>query len=293
MSFPYTGRREDRRLLTGAGRYTSDVSLPDQLHAAFIRADRAHATIRAIDTAAARAAPGVHLVLLGADTLAAGYHRTQTLLPYKGRHDEALRTPPRPALAESRVRFVGEALALVVAETAAQAQDAAELVLIEYQDLPALTDPSDALAPTAAQIHEIAPGNLAFDYEYGDEAATSAAFAAAAHTIRIALTSDRVVGNPMEPKSALAAWSGDTLDLWTGTQGMNALRDSLAGLTGIPPENIRVHAADVGGGFGIRGPAYPEHAALALAAQRCARPVKWVATRSETFLSDFTAAASR
>ena len=287
MSFPYTGRREDRRLLTGAGQYTADVSLPHQLHAAFIRSDRAHAAIRAIDTQAASQAPGVHLILLGADTKAAGYHRTQTLLPYKGRNDEPLRSPPRPALAEGRVRFVGEPLALIVAVTQAQAQDAAELVLIDYEDLSPLTDPAAALTPGAPQIHEAAPGNLAFDYEYGDEAATSAAFATAPHTIRVALTSDRVVGNPMEPKSALAAWTGDKLDLWTGTQGMNAVRDSLAGLTGISPDNIRVHAADVGGGFGIRGPAYPEHAALALAAQRCDRPVKWVATRSETFLSDY------
>ena len=229
----------------------------------------------------------MHKVLLGHETEAAGWHRSQTLLPYKGRDDAPLLVPPRPALATDAVRFVGEPVALVVADTAHQAQDALELIAIEYEDLPALPTPAAALAEGAAQIHLTVPGNLCFDYEYGDLAATDAAFAAAAHVITLDLTSERVVGNPMEPKSALASWDGDVLDLWTGTQGMTALRDSLAGLTGLPPERIRVRAHDVGGGFGIRGPAYPEHMALAFAARVVGRPVKWVATRSETFLSDY------
>jgi carbon-monoxide dehydrogenase large subunit len=287
MSYPYRGRREDQRLLTGAGRYTSDVGLPGQMFAAFLRADRAHARIVAIDAAEAMAAPGVRLVLLGTDTEAAGYHRTQSLLPFTGRNGEALKVPPRPALALDAVRFVGESVALVVAETAHQAQDAAELIRVDYEDLDPLPDPVLALAPGAPSIHAAIPGNLCFDYEYGDQAATEAAFAGAAHVIRLDLRSDRVVGNPMEPKSALAHWDGDTLDLWTATQGMNALRDSLAGLTGIDAGKIRVRAQDVGGGFGIRGAAYPEHAALALAALRVGAPVKWVATRSETFFSDY------
>ena len=144
-----------------------------------------------------------------------------------------------------------------------------------------------ALADGAPQLHADVPGNLCFDYEYGDAAATAAAFAGAAHVVQLDLTSDRVVGNPMEPKAALARWDGDVLDLWCGTQGMVALRDSLCGLTGLPPERVRVRAQDVGGGFGIRGPAYPEHAALALAAKATGRPVKWTASRSETFLSDY------
>ena len=287
MTVPFTGRREDRRLLTGAGRYTADWNLPGQLHAAFLRSDHAHAAILSLDASAALAAPGVAAVLTGADTLAAGYHRTQALLPFKGRNDEALKVPPRPALAVDRVRFVGEPVALVVAATPEQAQDAAELIAVEYDPLPAVATPEAALADGAPQLHDAVPGNLCFDYEYGDAGAAEAAFAAAAHVVRLDLESARVVGNPMEPKSALASWDGEMLDLWTGTQGMVALRDSLASLTGLPPERIRVRAQDVGGGFGIRGPAYPEHAALALAAQRVGKPVKWVASRSETFVSDY------
>ncbi len=287
MTFPYLGRREDARLLTGSGRYTSDWNLPGQLHAVFLRSDRAHADITSCDTAAALAAPGVRAVLTGADAERAGFNRNNPLMPVKGREGAALINPPRPALALARVRFVGEPVALVVAETLQEAQDAAEMVAIGYSDRPPVASAEAAAAPGAALLHDAAPGNLCFDYEYGDPAATDAAFAAAAHIVRLALRSDRVVGNPMEPKAALVAWRGGVLDIWTSTQGMVAFRDSLAGLTGLDPALIRVRAQDVGGGFGIRGPAYPEHAALALAAQRLGRPVKWVASRSETFLSDY------
>ncbi len=282
----YNGRREDARLLTGAGRYTADWNQPGQLHAVFLRADHAHAAIRSIDVSAALAMPGVAAVLTGADMVAAGYDRPQALMPFPGR-GEALRQPPRPALALDRVRFVGEPVALVVAATAAAAQDAAERVAVDYDALPAVADAAAALAPGAPLLHPEAPGNLCFDFDYGDEAATDAGFTAAAHVVRLELDSARVVGNPMEPKAALARWDGDILDLWTSTQGMVALRDSLAAQTGLPAERIRVRAQDVGGAFGIRGPAYPEHAALALAARRTGRPVKWVATRTETFLSDY------
>ena len=286
MSVEFTGRREDGRLLTGQGRYTADWNRPGQAHAAFLRADRAHATINAIDISAALAAPGVLAVLIGEDAVAAGYDRGAALMPLKGR-GEALRIPPRPALAVGRVRFVGEPVALVVAETAHAAQDAAELIAIDYDALPAVADPAAALAPGAAQLFDSVPGNLCFDFDYGDEAATDAAFAGAAHLVKLTLTSGRLVGNPMEPKAALASWDGEMLDLWTSTQGMTAMRDSLAAQCGLPAERIRIRAFDVGGGFGVRGPAYPEHLALALAAKKVARPVKWVASRSETFLSDY------
>lgn len=287
MTFPYLGRREDARLLTGAGRYTADWNLPDQLHAAFLRADRAHADIRTLDLAAARAAPGVVAVLSGEDAEAAGFNRNNPLMPVRGRGGAALINPKRPALALGRVRFVGEPVALVVAATQAQAQDAAELIMVDYDDRMVSASAEAAVADGAGLIHDEAPGNLCFDYEYGDADATEAAFASAAHVVRLDLRSDRVVGNPMEPKAALANWRDGKLDLWTSTQGMVALRDSMAGLTGLSPDLIRVRAHDVGGGFGIRGPAYPEHAALALAARQTGRPVKWVASRSETFLSDY------
>jgi len=283
----YNGRREDYRLVTGAGRYTADWDRPDQLHAVFLRSDRAHAAMLALDPAAARAAPGVAAVLTGADMAAAGYRRGVAHMPFKGRGGEPLRTAPGPALAEARVRYVGEPVAIVVAETAQQAQDAAELIALEYDTLPALVDATAALAPGAPLLHESIPGNLALDFHYGDPAAADAAFARAAQVVRLELRSDRVVGNPMEPKAALAAWDGATLAFWSPSQGMPGLRAELAGLVGLDPAQVRVHAQDVGGAFGIRGGAYPEYAALALASRQLGRPVRWVASRSETFLSDY------
>ncbi len=286
MDFAYKGRREDQRLTTGDGRYTADWNRPGQLYAVFVRSDRAHASITGIEAGAALAAPGVLAVLTAPDMLQAGYTRGKAMVPYKGR-GEPLLSPVSPALAHGRVRYVGEPVALVVAETAHQAQDAAELLAIDYEQLPAVADPHAALAPGAPQLHDSIPGNLCFDFDFGDQAAVEAAFARAAHVVRLDMESPRVVGNPMEPKAALASWDGDVLELWTASQGMTSLRDALAGLTGLPPAKIRLYAQDVGGAFGIRGGAYPEHAALALAAKRVGRPVKWVASRSETFLSDY------
>ena len=286
MTTTYIGRREDQRLLTGAGKYSADWDQPGVAHAVFLRSDRAHALIAAIDTEAARAAPGVLAVLTGDDMAAAGYQRGTAHVPYKGR-GEAVKSPNSPALARGRVRYVGEPVAVVVAETAHAAQDAAELVAIDYDTLPAVANGRAALEAGAPQLHESIPGNLCFDFDYGDAAATDAAFAGAAHVVRLAQESGRVVGNPMEPKAALAAWDGAVLQLWSPSQGMTGLRDGLAALTGVPAADIRVHAQDVGGAFGIRGAAYPEYAAIALAAKRIGRPVKWVASRSETFLSDY------
>lgn len=286
MSRNFAGRREDVRLLTGAGRYTADWDRPGQLHAVFLRADRAHARIRSLSVDEARAAPGVAAVLTGAEMQDAGYTRGRAQMPFRGRSGPLL-APGGPALAMDRVRHVGEPVALVVGHSAAAAQDAAELILVEYDELAAVPDAAAALAPGAPDLHDSIPGNLCFEYEFGDAAATDAAFAAAAHVARVTLESQRVVGNPMEPKAALAAWDGEVLELWSASQGMTALRDGLAAMTGTPAERVRVHARDVGGAFGIRGAVYPEYAALALAARLTGRPVKWVGTRSETFLSDY------
>ena len=290
---PYTGRREDPRLLTGTGRYTADWDRPGQLHARFLRADRAHALIRGLDAAAARAAPGVVLVLTGEDMQAAGYNRGIAPMPYAGRGGSRIISPVSPALALGRVRFVGEPVALVVAGTAHEADDAAELIAIDYDDLDVVSDMDAALRPGAAQLHDSIPGNLCFETEFGDATATDAAFFAAAHTVSLSMESPRVVGNPMEPKAALAVWDGDVLELYSSSQGMTGMRDGMAALTGVGADRIRVHARDVGGAFGIRGAAYPEYAALALAARQVGRPVKWVATRSETFLSDYHGRAVR
>ena len=286
MDQPFKGRREDARLVTGAGRYTADWDRPNQAHAAFLRADRAHARIAALDVAAAASAPGVLAVLTADDMVAAGYNRGQAHVFYKGR-GEALKSPLYPTLAQHCVRYVGEPIVLIVAETAHAAQDAAELVVVDYESLPAIADVRAAIAPGAALLHDSVPGNICFDFDYGDAAAVDAAFAQAAHVVRLEQQSGRVVANPMEPKAALVGWDGDTLELWSPSQGMTGMRDGLAALTGLPPDQVRVHAWDVGGGFGVRGAAYPEYAAMALAARRVGRPVKWVASRSETFLSDY------
>ena len=292
MGHSYKGRREDERLLTGVGQYAADWNRPGQLYARFLRSDHAHARIAALDIAQAVAAPGVRAVLTGADMAAAGYKRGAAQLPFSGRNGP-LRAPASPALAIDRVRFVGEPVALVIADTAAQAEDAAEAILVDYEMLESVSDGATALDAGAPTLHDGIPGNLCFDYEYGDAEAVEQAFAGAAHRIVLEMESPRVVGNPMEPKAALAAWDGDMLELWSASQGMTGMRDGLAGLTGVPPEHIRVHARDVGGAFGIRGAAYQEYAALALAARQTGRPVKWVASRSETFVSDYHGRAVR
>jgi aerobic carbon-monoxide dehydrogenase large subunit len=289
MEPTYTGRREDRRLVTGAGKFTADWDRPDQLHAAFLRADRAHARIVSIDVAAAQATPGVRAVLIGADMQAAGYTRGLPLMPL-GR-GEPLKTINPPALAVECVRYVGEPIAIVVADSLHAALDACELIRLDYASLPPVVGGAAALAPGAALLHTEIPGNLCYQTEVGDNAATQAAFAAATHVVRLEQESGRVVGNPMEPKAAMAAWDGDILELWSPSQGMTSMRDSLAGIVGLPADRLRVHAQDVGGAFGIRGGAYPEYAALALAAKQTGRPVKWIASRSETTLSDYHARA--
>lgn len=288
MDESFKGRREDQRLLTGRGRYTADVSLPGQVHGAFLRADRAHAEIAGIDAAAALARPGVLAVFTGADTLAAGFRAPQPMVRVAGRNGTVLQTPHRHMLAVGRVRFVGEPIALVVAQSAAAAQDAAEEILVDFRDLPAVVAVEDALQDGAAQLHDDIPGNLALEYEYGDAAKTTAAFARAAQVATVTVTAQRIVGNPMEPKSALVAFDPATgiYDLYLPHQGTGGLRAEIETITGVPQSQLRVHALDVGGAFGVRNEAYPEFMALLLAARRLGRPVKWVGTRSETIVSD-------
>jgi len=282
------GRREDFRLVTGGGQYTADWNLAGQAHGFFLRSDRAHAEIAAIDTSAARAVPGVLAVLTGADVVAAGFKTPPAILFMKGKGGSAFKQPHRHALAHERVRFVGEPVALVVAESEAAAQDGAERIAIEYRDLAPAVTAEDALAAGAAELHADVPGNLAMEYEYGALAPVEGAFAKAAHVARVTLDAQRIAGNPMEPKACLAAYDAATgiYNLYLPTQGIAALRDGLAHVTGVAPENIRIHAKDVGGAFGVRNEVYPEFAALFLAARLVGRPVKWVGTRAETILSD-------
>jgi carbon-monoxide dehydrogenase large subunit len=289
VSAAFKGRREDARLVTGQGCYSADWNLPGQLHASFLRSDRAHAEIAGLDVTRALAAPGVVAVLTGKDTTRAGFKTAPAMVKWPGRGGMAIKVPHRDVLATSRVRFVGQEIALVVARSAAAAQDAVEAIVVEYRDLPAVVEPEAALADGAPQLHADVPGNVAFDYEYGDETKANDAFARAAHVTRLTLDCTRLVGNPMEPKACVAAYDAatDTYDLYSPTQGLSMTRAGLAGITGIAPERFRVHARDVGGGFGIRSDAYVEYLACLLAARELGKPVKWVGSRAETFMSDY------
>ena len=280
----FKGRREDDRLLTGSGRYTADWNLPEQLYGYFLRSDRAHAEILSLKTP--EHFPGVKAILTGEDT--ADLKTPPPMVRYPGKGGSTIKVPHREVIARKRVRYVGQEVALVVATSAAAAQDAAEAIEIEYRELPAVVDARAALQPGAPQLHDEIPGNLSFDYVYGDEQATEAAFARAAHVTRLALDSTRVSGTPMEPKACLVAYDAATesFDVYTSTQGLALMLPNFVAITGVPAEKIRIHAHDVGGGFGIRSQAYPEYCALMLAARKVGKPVKWVGSRFETIVSD-------
>ena len=282
-------RREDRRLVIGQGRYTSDWNLPNQLHAVFLRADRAHAEIVRLDTSQALAHPGIKAVLTGDDIRAAGFKSLPNPVNFPGRDGQKLRKPFYPVLAQGRVRYVGEAVAMVVAESAAAAEDARDLIAVEYNDLPAAVGFDAAVAEGAPQIHADAISNLAFDYESGDEQAVAAAFARARYTSKLTVESQRLVGNPLEPRACLVAYdaASERYTLHLPVQGAAGMRGQIAFITGLANDKIVIDTEDVGGSFGIRGAAYPECVAAMLAARRLARPVKWVGSRSECFTSDF------
>ena len=285
---PHVNRVEDRRLITGHGKYTADWNRAGQLYAHFVRADRAHAEIIAIDTTAALASPGVKLILTGEDAVRAGYLKAPHALTFPGRNGINARAPARPVLATNKVRFVGEAIAIVVAESAAAAEDAAELVQIEFRDLAAVPLAEDALAAGAVALHDDVPGNLAFEVEAGDEKAVDAAFAAAAHITRVKVESTRVAPSPMELRACLVAYdaAADSYHFNVCNQGTTTLRKQMSGYTNVPEEKLVFESLDVGGGFGQRTVAYPEYCALMMAAKATGCPVKWVSTRVEGFLTD-------
>src|ERR1043166_2360058 len=276
----FTGRREDDRLLTGQGRYTADWSLPGQLHGVFLRSDRAHALIKTINIAAARSSRGVEAVFTGEDVK--HYKTPPPMVKYP------IKVPRRDILALERVRHVGQEIALVVARSPAEAQDAAEKIEIEFEDLPAVVDAAKALAAGAQLLHEDVAENLAATFEYGDEKRAAEALAGAAHLTRVALESTRVSGTPMEPKACVAAYdaASDSYDVFASSQGLSMMMPNFVAITGVPADRIRLHARDVGGGFGIRSQAYPEYIALMHAAKALGRPVKWVGSRFETIVSD-------
>jgi carbon-monoxide dehydrogenase large subunit len=276
----FEGRREDDRFLTGRGRFTADTNLPGQLHGCFLRSDRAHARILSLKKEEALDAPGVVAVFTGEDVKHFKTPPPQVKYPIK--------VPHRDILARERVRYVGQEIALVVATSPAAAQDAAEKIELELEDLPAVVEAAAALAQGAPQIHESVPGNLAATYEYGDERAAAEAIARAPHVVRLRLDSTRVCGTPMEPKAAVAAYDAatDSYDVYASSQGLPMILPNLVAITGVPAERIRLRSGDVGGGFGIRSQAYPEYSALMHAAKTLGRPVKWVGSRFETIVSD-------
>ena len=285
---PVRGRLEDERLLTGQGRFASDWNLPNQLYAVFVRSDRPHAEIVSVAREDALAKPGVIAVLTGDDVASAGYASLPTALAFPDRFGQPLKKPHRPALAQGRVRYVGECVACVVAESAPLAQDAAELVHIDYRDLPAVVSAEESLQESAVQLHDNIPGNLYFDYGTGDAAKTDAAFAEAKRIVKLKLHNTRVVANPMEPRACVGVYDAERshYTLHACTQGAYGMRGQLVQALGVPDDKIDIVARDVGGGFGVRFNCYPEYCAVLLAAKLTGRPVKWSGTRSEVFLAD-------
>src|SRR3954470_10488258 len=285
-------RFEDQTLITGKGRYTDDIRLDNMAQAYVVRAQVAHANIRKIDATTARGMPGMLLVLTGDDVKADGLGDVPCHAPLTNKDGSPRHDTPRPALAVGKVRHLGQPVALVVAETLPQAQDAAEAIEMEYESLPAVTDARAALGKSAPQLFDSIPGNLVFDWDNdtSDFAATDAAFAKAAHVTTLNLVNNRVVANSMEPRNAIGdydAASGRPV-LYTATQGSHFVRDPLAeAVLKVPKEKLRVVTPpNVGGGFGMKAFVYPEQALVVWAAGKLKRPVHWQSDRSEAFLSD-------
>jgi carbon-monoxide dehydrogenase large subunit len=275
-------RREDLRFLTGRGRYVADIVPRGAVWAAFLRSDHPHGEILSLDTSAARAMPGVHLVLTAADLLAAGVKMGMRGERIETRDGGKGAGPERPVLAGDRVRFVGEAIAMVVADTPDLAKDAIEAISCDIKSL----DPALHLKAEEPTIHPAAPQNRAFDFLFGDLAGTEAALASSTHRIALEVVHNRVTAAPMEPRAAFAEWDGERLHFCVNGQGVWVQRIELSRMLGLPRDRIRVTNPDVGGGFGMKAMTYPEYVVLAEAARRLGRPVAWVSTRGEAMLTD-------
>ena len=279
-------RKEDPVLLRGEGQYSDDVSWPGQLYAVMVRSRHAHGILREVDAHAARALPGVHAVITAAELAEAGLTR-MAASPQKNRDGSDAPIPPQGPLARTKVRYVGDPVAMVVADTAQIARDAAELVTLDVDPLPAVTWAPDATSPGAPVLHDQAPGNVALDFHYGNTAAVDAAFARAAHVSRLRLVNSRVVVAPLEPRSGLARMEPDgRFTIRLGTQGVFGFRAGLAKLMNMQPKQLRVLTGNVGGSFGMKASVYPEYVCLLHAARVTGRPVKWTDDRTDSFVSD-------
>jgi aerobic carbon-monoxide dehydrogenase large subunit len=284
-------RHEDLRLVAGQGRYTDDIVLPRMTHAFVLRSPEAHAHIKRVEVAAARGMPGVLFVASGEDVHAAGLGDVPCTVPLINRDGTPRHDTPRPALAIGKVRHVGQPVALVVAETLTAARDAAEVIEVEYEPLPAVTEAKDALAPDAPQLFDHIGGNVVFDWDndMGDAKATAVVFAKAERVVTLEILNNRVVVNSMEPRNAIADYDSESgrSTLYTATQGPHFVRNPLAEIVlKIPNDKLRLITPNVGGGFGMKAFVYPEHALVVWASRKLARPVKWQEDRSEGFVSD-------
>jgi carbon-monoxide dehydrogenase large subunit len=279
-------RTEDPVLVQGRGRYTDDLSLPGQAHAVFVRSRNGHGIIRKIDTAAAKAMPGVLGVYTGADLTA--YGNMKCVTPFKNRDGSDMKKPMRYSMHTDKVRFVGDPLAVVVAETLMQAKDAAEAVEVEIEELPSVTALSEAAKPGAPQLYDDVPNNVALDYLYGDSAKVAEAFSKAAHITKLHLVNSRLVVNAMEPRSAIASFDKgkERYTLNVGCQGAFGMKGQLVDILKAKPEQVHVLTGNVGGSFGMKAAVYPEYVPILHAAKQLGRPVKWTADRFESFVSD-------
>src|SRR3979411_2038337 len=282
-------RKEDDTLVRGKGKYTDDFNLPGQAYAWIVRSSHAHEIIRGIDTAAGKAMPGVLGVWTGADLAAANYGPYTCGLPLKSRDGTPLLQTNRTALMTDKVRYVGDPVAFVVAETLAQARDAGEAVVLDIDPLPAVTSAEEAAKPGAPQLYDHIPNNVALDYHYGDTAKVEAAFASAAHVTRLDITNTRVAVVAMEPRAALASYdkASERYTIQVPTQGVAGNRTNLAkNLLKVPNDKVHLLTANVGGSFGMKNINYPEYMCILHAAKALGRPVKWTDERSTSFLSD-------
>src|SRR4030081_947594 len=282
-------RKEDDTLVRGMGKYTDDFDLPGQVYAWIVRSSHAHGIIRGIDTSAAKKMPGVLGVWTGTDLAAADYGPFTCGLPLKNRDGTPLLQTNRSALMSDKVRYVGDPVAFVVAETLAQARDAAEAVVLDIDPLPAVTSAEEAAKPGAPQLYDHIPNNVALDYQYGDTAKVEAAFASAAHVTKLDIVNTRVAVVAMEPRAGLASYdkASERYTIQVPTQGVAGNRTTLAkSLLKVPNEKVHLLTANVGGSFGMKNVSYPEYICILHAAKVLGRPVKWTDERSTSFLSD-------
>ena len=281
-------RFEDPRLVRGDGRYTDDIKLPGLAHGVVLRSPHAHAKIKSIDTAAAKSAPGVLAVLTSADIKAAGYGDLPVPGGLKRRDGSPMYRSRYPILVEDRVRWIGDSVAFVVAETVAQALDAAEMITVDYEELPAVTSTAEAPKPGAPRVWDDCPDNICFVELIGDKAAVDAAFARAAHVTRHRFVINRVTAATMEPRGAVGDYSAadGRYTIYTPIQRPHPTRADLAKLLKVPESKVRIVTGDTGGSFGMKSPIFNETPLVLLASKLTGRPVKWISTRTEAFLSD-------